>query len=77
VRAPLFEKREIDCVGHGSVANIVGMEMVSRSEAGRQSAGMIRIPQNRVEMLRLEHGKPVLAQFRGKDGKIVTPGFGH
>jgi len=39
----LLEKSEIDCIGHGPVANIVGMEMVSRSKARRQSAGMIRI----------------------------------
>jgi hypothetical protein len=30
---------------------------------------------SQVALLRLEHGKPVLAQFRGKGGKIVTPGF--
>jgi hypothetical protein len=50
MRATLLENSEIDCVGHGPIANIVGMEMVLRSEARQQSAGMIRIAQNRVEI---------------------------
>ena len=43
----------VGCVGHGLVANIVGIEMVFRPEVWQQSAGVIRIAQNRLE---IDHG---------------------
>jgi hypothetical protein len=48
-----IEKSEIDCIGHSLIATIVGMEIVLRSEASQQSAGMIWIAQDRIE---IDHG---------------------
>src|ERR1700686_4277991 len=46
----LLKNCEVNGVGHGLIAKIVGMETVFRREARQQSAGMLRIAHNRVEI---------------------------
>src|SRR4029077_19065651 len=55
MRFPLFllKNCEIDGIGHGLIAKIVGMKLVLRREARQQSAGMIRVAHHRVE---IDHG---------------------
>lgn len=45
-----MEKSEINCLRHGMVAEIVGMEMIFGSEARRQSGRTIEIAENRVKI---------------------------
>lgn len=46
----LLEKSEVDRVGHRLISGIVRMEMIFRREAEQESAGMIRIAQNHIEV---------------------------
>src|SRR6516162_532848 len=46
----LLEESEIDGVSHRLIASIVRMEMILRSEAWKESTGMIGIVQNCVEI---------------------------
>jgi hypothetical protein len=45
-----FMKSEIDGVSHGLITSIVGMQMIFRGELRQQSAGVLWVAQNRVEV---------------------------
>ena len=49
-RALLLEDSEVDRVGHRLIAGIVRVEMIFRREARQESAGLIGIAHNRIEV---------------------------
>ena len=69
-RTVSLEESEIDRVGHRLVACIVRMEMIVGGEAGQESAGVVLIAQNRVEVdytvKRATVSDPLVNRFAGR-----------